>query len=289
MPPGPGVVQVGSTIPVQAAPRQEAKADVGHNETAPVLSEEKVAPPASNPVHTVTESAAAEEQKSGPLVSEEQDASAITAKAVSSDPVAESPVSMGDAPAEAGDVEQVGQSADQSEIDADLATTLGRPKVSSAPTGKLGALLGGRSVLVPDSVTGEGGEGEGLSDTSHLKGDYDHDRVMSAWADLIQDLRDKNKLGMAATLATGGLTFQDPALKLVVANDVQYEELKECATELLHFIRVKVGNGGIAFEVEVGEEVAAPKFLTPKDRYQHWAADNPALEELRVRLDLDLG
>ncbi len=67
------------------------------------------------------------------------------------------------------------------------------------------------------------------------------DQVMSAWADLIQDLRDKNKMGMAATLATGGLTFEDPTLKLVVANNVQYEELKECATELLHFLRVRSG------------------------------------------------
>jgi len=185
---------------------------------------------------------------------------------------------------------QVVQSApEKSEIDADLATTLGRPKVSNAPTGKLGALLAGRSMLVPGSVTGEGGEGEGLSDTSQLRDDYNRDQVMSAWADLIQDLRDKNKMGMAATLATGGLTFEDPTLKLVVANNVQYEELKECATELLHFLRVRIGNGGIAFEVEVGEEVAAPMFLTPKDRYQHWASENPALEELRKRLDLDLG
>jgi len=175
------------------------------------------------------------------------------------------------------------------EIDADLATTLGRPKVSHETTGKLGALLAGRSMLVPGAVTGDEVEGDGLSDTSKLQNAYDQDRVMKAWADLILDLREKNKMGMAATLATGGLTFEDPVLKLVVANDIQYEELKESATELLHFIRVRVGNGKIAFEVEVGEEVAAPKFLTPKDRYQHWAADNPAVEELRIRLDLDLG
>lgn len=194
-----------------------------------------------------------------------------------------------DADAETGGPQQMDPASEEKEIDADLATTLGRPKVSKAPTGKLGALLAGRSMLVPGSVTGEGEEGDGLSDTSKLVGAYDEDAVRSAWADLIQDLRDKNKMGMAATLATGALTFEDPSLKLVVANNVQYEELKECATALLHFLRLRIGNGNIAFEVEVGEEVAAPKFLTPKDRYHHWASDNPALEELRVRLDLDLG
>ena len=34
---------------------------------------------------------------------------------------------------------------------------------------------------------------------------------------------------------------------------------------------------------------AAVEFLTPKDRYQSWAEENPALETMRKRLDLDLG
>ena len=73
-------------------------------------------------------------------------------------------------------------------------------------------------MLVPGAVTGDEVEGDGLSDTSKLQNAYDQDRVMKAWADLILDLREKNKMGMAATLATGGLTFEDPVLKLVVAN-----------------------------------------------------------------------
>jgi hypothetical protein len=31
------------------------------------------------------------------------------------------------------------------------------------------------------------------------------------------------------------------------------------------------------------------EFLTPKDRYQRWAEEQPALDALRKRLDLDLG
>ncbi|MDB4787312.1 hypothetical protein OAG26_01250 [Flavobacteriales bacterium] len=248
-------------------------------ESAPVSESTPVA------AGDVTKTTVVEAQEDGPVGVENpavSEASATTESPV----VPESPV-IPTTPE--GEVEPAKEAPEKAEIDANLATTLGRPKVSNAPTGKLGALLAGRSMLAPDSMNGEGGEGDGLSDTSQLKGAYDHDQVMSAWSDLIQDLRDKNKMGMAATLATGGVTFDDPALKLVVANDVQYEELKECATELLHFLRVKVGNGSIAFEVEVGDEVAAPKFLTPKDRYKHWASENPALEELRVRLDLDLG
>ena len=39
----------------------------------------------------------------------------------------------------------------------------------------------------------------------------------------------------------------------------------------------------------VSEVEAAPAFLSPKDRYTKWAEENPALEVLRKRLDLDLG
>lgn len=127
-----------------------------------------------------------------------------------------------------------------------------------------------------------------MSDTSGLKADYDQEKVMAAWSALVEDLRTKNKMGLAATLSTGELTFEDPTLRLVVANQVQFDELKECATELLHFVRTHVGNGSIAFDVAVGEAVAAPAFLSPKDRYLRWAEENPALESLRNRLDLDL-
>ncbi len=174
------------------------------------------------------------------------------------------------------------------EIDAGLATTLGRPKMADKPSGNLGKLLGGRSMLAMAAASA-GGEEEELSDTSGLDSAYDEDRVMVAWKTLVEDQKTKNKMGLAATLATGGWKFQDPVIHLTVANQVQYDELKECATQLLHFVRVEVGNGRIALEVDIAEAVASVGFLTPKDRYQRWAEEKPALEDLRKRLDLDLG
>ena len=174
------------------------------------------------------------------------------------------------------------------EIDADLATTLGRPKMAEKPSGNLGKLLGGRSMLAM-SAQSVGGEEEELSDTSGLDSPYDQERVIAAWKTLVEEQKAKNKMGLAATLATGGWQFKDPVIHLTVANQVQYEELKECATQLLHFVRVEVGNGRIALEVDVAEVEASVEFLTPKDRYQRWAEEKPALDALRKRLDLDLG
>ena len=67
---------------------------------------------------------------------------------------------------------------------------------------------------------------------------------------LVEDLRKKNKVGLAATIANGDFRFVDPTIRFSVANDVQFEEMKECSTELLHFIRTEVGNGAIALEVQ---------------------------------------
>lgn len=179
-------------------------------------------------------------------------------------------------------------SAGEADIDADLAIVLGKPKKTVKPTGSLAGLAAGRSMLISLEEEGQESGGE-LSDTSELKADYDADRVKQAWAKLAQDLREKNKVGLAATLANGDFRFEDPTIRFTVANDVQFEEMKECSTELLHFIRTEVGNGAIALDVQVSEVEAPAEFLTPKDRYMNWAAEHPSLEVLRTRLDLDLG
>lgn len=188
-------------------------------------------------------------------------------------------------------LEAAGESAPPSEepgLDADLAITLGKPKRSAAPTGKLSALLGSKSMLVSIDEEKTAEETE-LSDTRHLQAEYDETKVREAWTALAADLRERNKVGLAATLVNGEFVFSDPTIRFTVANEVQYEELKECAAELLHFVRVAVGSGRIALEVEVSELEAQVAFLSPKDRYLKWAEENPALEVLRKRLDLDLG
>ena len=173
------------------------------------------------------------------------------------------------------------------ELDADLACVLGKPKKTVKPTGNLSA-LGGKSVLfaMEDEAADSATE---LSDTAALQGEYDAVKVKQAWKVLVEDLRKKNKVGLAATLANGDFQFVDPAIRFTVANEVQFEELKECSTELLHFVRTQVGNGSIALEVEVSEVEAPAEFMTPKDRYVKWASEHPSLEVIRKRLDLDIG
>ena len=172
-------------------------------------------------------------------------------------------------------------------IDADLAIVLGKPKVTVRPTGNLVGLTGGKSMLIALEDEERGASAE-LCDTSGLDADYDVERVKKAWATLAEDLRQKNKVGLAATLANGDFEFADPTIRFTVANDVQFEELKECSTELLHFIRTELGNGSIALDVQVSEVEAPVEFIAPKDRYMRWASENPALEVIRKRLDLDI-
>ena len=180
------------------------------------------------------------------------------------------------------------EAAGDAHLDADLAITLGRPKKSAAPTGSLTALLGGKSMLVEVEEKKEERAVE-LSDTSHLDGVYNAEAVQRGWAALSEHLRGQNRVGLAATLLGGDFLFEDPTIRFTVSNEVQYEEMKECAAELLHFVRTHVGNGKLSLELFVSEVEAAPAFLSPKDRYTKWAEENPALEVLRKRLDLDLG
>ncbi|MBK13031.1 MAG: hypothetical protein CL849_05810 [Crocinitomicaceae bacterium] len=172
-------------------------------------------------------------------------------------------------------------------IDADLAIVLGKPKVTVRPTGNLAGLTGGKSMLIALEDQERDTSAE-FCDTSGLDADYDVERIKKAWVTLAEDLRRRNKVGLAATLANGDFEFADPTIRFTVANDVQFEELKECSTELLHFIRTEVGNGSIALDVQVSKVEAPVEFIAPKDRYLRWASENPALEVIRKRLDLDI-
>jgi len=173
-------------------------------------------------------------------------------------------------------------------IDADLAIVLGKAKKTVKPTGSLSGLAVGRSMLIALEEKGEEAARE-LSDTSGLKEEYDLVRVEQAWKALVEDLRKRNRVGLASTLANGEFEFADPTIRFTVSNEVQFEELKECSTDLLHFIRSEVGNGGIALDVRVSEVEPSAEFLTPRGRYMKWASENPSLEVIRKRLDLDLG
>ena len=243
-------------------------------EAAPTTSSSVA--PASDPAPVPV--AAAEAQVAAPA------APATEAPAPESTP-SETPAA---APADTPAPQESAGAAGDAHLDADLAITLGRPKKAAAPTGSLAALLGGKSMLVEVEEKKEEGAVE-LSDTTHLDGAYDAEAVQRGWTALSEHLRGQNRVGLAATLLGGEFLFEDPTIRFTVANEVQYEEMKECAAELLHFVRTHVGNGKLALELFVSEVEAAPAFLTPKDRYMKWAEENPALEVLRKRLDLDLG
>ena len=241
--------------------------DAAVPQVEPVVAKEEEAStvvPSSDPVHAPTEVSAAREGE--PLAAKEPEVDLSAS---------ETPVvtSTGD---------------DQAHLDADLAITLGRPKTVTKPLGNLSSKLKGRSMILASEQAGAADE-KVLADTSQLKGEYTEASVRTAWSALGAYMRAQNKVGMAATLANGDFLFEDPAIVFTVANEVQYEELKECATELLHFVRTEAGNGSLSLEVKVAEGEAPAVFLTPKDRYLKWAGENPALETLRKRLDLDLG
>ena len=87
--------------------------------------------------------------------------------------------------------------------------SLGKPQKTVKPTGNLSA-LGGKSVLfaMEDEAADSANR---LSDTTGLQ-EYDAAKVKQAWKVLVEDLRKKNKVGLAAALANGDFQFVDPIL-----------------------------------------------------------------------------
>ncbi len=113
--------------------------------------------------------------------------------------------------------------------------------------------------------------------------------LLTAWKEYAEQIKERD-LDIYTTLTrhTPKLEGQKTVL-LKLDNKAQEHEVTEIKVELLGFIRHRLNN----FEVELKtfiEKGAEEKGLyTSADKFKKMAEKNPMLEELKKRLDLDLG
>jgi DNA polymerase-3 subunit gamma/tau len=76
-----------------------------------------------------------------------------------------------------------------------------------------------------------------------------------------------------------------------VKNHLHEAQLNGDRAEILYFFRENLKCAVLELSVSIEEKVDdSPKFyLTDKERYEKMVEKNPVLEELRKKLDLDLG
>jgi len=169
------------------------------------------------------------------------------------------------------------------------------PVAKKVESGKLrggGVKLAGKSKSLSETGKSDIDNKENEVDES-WKEEVTIEKIKAAW-DLFIDIHKKSKrVSLVSTLTMCELELKGNVVIFNVLNELQEVQLNDERTDLLFHLRKNVKNSLIELSIKVipsedGDD--APKtFLTDKERYMDMVKKNPSLDDLRKRLDLDLG
>ena len=127
------------------------------------------------------------------------------------------------------------------------------------------------------------------SDVASPKELVSQEELDEAWALYCDGLRANNNRSLLATLTSEKPVLEGTMIEFKIANIVQEKDMEIARAELMEFLRTKLQNYSLDLNVSLNQQVESKmKFLTERDKYDKMVEKNPALEDLRKRLDLDL-
>jgi len=155
-----------------------------------------------------------------------------------------------------------------------------------------GVKLAGKSKSLSETANSDIDNKENEVDES-WKEEVTIGKIKAAW-DLFIDIHKKAKrVSLVSTLTMCELELKGNVVIFNVLNALQEVQLNDERTDLLFHLRKIVKNSLIELSIKVipsedGDDT--PKiYLTDKERYLEMVKKNPSLDDLRKRLDLDLG
>jgi hypothetical protein len=160
------------------------------------------------------------------------------------------------------------------------------------PTGvlrKKGVALAGKSAELAESNESKVIEEENVVDPSWTE-EPTQEKVKKAWDEFVDIKRKEYRVSLVSSLTMCEVVLDGFIVKFEVKNTLQEEQLNSERAGLLFHLRqgVKCANLELAISLEKEQDDAPKVFLTDKEKYLQMAEKNPALEDLRKRLDLDL-
>jgi DNA polymerase-3 subunit gamma/tau len=117
------------------------------------------------------------------------------------------------------------------------------------------------------------------------------DQVEKVWVQFIEMIESEGQFNLLTTLKATSLDFTDGTITLQVLNKLQIEQIRETQLRLNQFFAEALENDELKLAVELAEVQSAQsstEFMNDRERYDEMVKKNPALDELRKRLDLDL-
>ncbi|HEX8018412.1 DNA polymerase III subunit gamma/tau [Mucilaginibacter sp.] len=163
----------------------------------------------------------------------------------------------------------------------------------SSPAEKPKIMMPLRSTLTP-SLTGEVKTQEELleEEDPYLKGedkeDFTMDAFLQCWSDFAAFAKKEGKKTLLTVLTTGAPRMLKPyVFEVIVGNMVQENIFRDEKPIMLNYLRSALKNFTIDVNARVDELKVMRKPYTAPEKFQHMAARNPELLELKNRFNLD--
>ena len=112
--------------------------------------------------------------------------------------------------------------------------------------------------------------------------------LVLAWKDYTQSLHKKGEKIMASILEMELPKLNDTAICLTYSNHTNKIEIEREQYPLLTFLRKRLKNYDLDFDITVNEEIAKKYAFTPKEKYDKLKEKNPNIELLKKTFGLDV-
>jgi DNA polymerase-3 subunit gamma/tau len=162
-----------------------------------------------------------------------------------------------------------------------------KPKPLFIPNG------GSTSIKIPSLKNiGNVSETAEEEEDPYLKGEakepFTFDDFLREWNTYASKVKIEGKMNLLPVFTTEAPTMLRPYIfEIVVANKVQEDLFKEEKPNFLNYMRTTLRNFDLEVNSRIDKQIAAKRPYTAQEKYQHMAAKNPQLEELRRRFNLD--
>ncbi|MES2378072.1 MAG: DNA polymerase III subunit gamma/tau [Bacteroidota bacterium] len=126
----------------------------------------------------------------------------------------------------------------------------------------------------------------------YLKGDakedFKFDDFLREWNTYASKIKAEGKMNLLPVFITEVPTMLQPyVFEIIVANKVQEDLFRDEKPFFLNYMRTTLKNFDIEVNARIDKQVAVKRPYTSQEKYQHMAAKNPQLAELRKRFNLD--
>ena len=161
------------------------------------------------------------------------------------------------------------------------------------PTGLLrskSVKLAGKSAVLAEAVDSSKISDEMIVDPE-WKEVPTQEKVSSAWIEFISLQKKLKRSSLVAALKMCEAVLDGVVVAFTVKNHLHEAQLNGDRAEILYFFResLKCASLELSVSIEEKNEDRTKFHLTDKERYEDMVEKNPVLEELRKKLDLDLG